>query len=204
MVSEKRKLLKATIADLVKRHGCDLTKDQQKIRAKQVLNLFDGDAWDIFDSDPTKNIPAIIEFTYEYQLDTTTSHEISDKAEQLRGLALKAATLEDGIKLGMALERFLYEAGPESEAVRKKQRINAGANDARAKKNKRYQERDDRIIEAAKAMFKQKPGIKTKQVRDKLMVEFTENTIEQTDITREQMYRLVLIAKRELKMRSRP
>jgi hypothetical protein len=204
MASENRKRLKAAIADHVKRQQPDLTKAQQEIRAKQLLHILDGDAGGIFDTDPAKNIPAIIEFTYEFQLDRSTSDDLSKQAEQLRALARKARTLADGIELGMALQRFLYESGPEAEAVRKKQGSNAGAKDALAKKNAYYHDRADRIMNKAKVMFTKNPDAATKQVAADLLIWFNGNpkTIEK-EITAEQMYRLVLNAKRELKMRSR-
>lgn len=105
MANEKRKRLKATIADAVKRsQGKTFTEGQQKMLAKQLLNIFDGDSKDTFESNSARQIPAIIALTYEYQLDTTTSKELSDQAERLRALARKATTLGDGIELGMALE----------------------------------------------------------------------------------------------------
>jgi hypothetical protein len=118
MASNKRKLLKATIARVVKQYGSK--KEQEKI-AKQLLNVVDGDAAGIFDPDPAIQIPAIIEYTYEWQLDTTTSQELSDQAGQLRALALTAkgflgsdhaAALAAGIALGTAWNQFLLDTGP--------------------------------------------------------------------------------------------
>jgi hypothetical protein len=121
MACDKRKLLKSTIADFVKQRG-DLTREQQGIRAKELLNMLDAGAEDIFSLDPVKQIPAIIEYTYEWQLDTTTSQELIDQAAQLRELAETAkaylgggdpeAALAAGLALGMALEQFLYQSGP--------------------------------------------------------------------------------------------
>jgi hypothetical protein len=118
MASNKRKRLESAIAQVVKQHGSK--KEQEKI-AKQLLNVVDGNAAGIFDPDPARQIPAIIEYTYEWQLDTTTPQELCEQAGQLRALAETAkayldndhaAALAAGIALGTAWNQFLLDTGP--------------------------------------------------------------------------------------------
>jgi hypothetical protein len=212
----------ATIRDVVKRsQGKRLTEEQQQFLAKQLLNVIDGECEGIFESDPAKKIPAIIALTYEYQLDTTTSEELSNHAAQLRSLAYQAAghqggdhaaALEAGITLGMALEQFLFEAGPLAEIIR----INMAARDrsagGRDKGHKTKQLRIDWLKNTAKEKFRNKPDANAKAVARDIewhiqqiqqeVIELedprTNAAIEKWKISIDAIYKLVLKAQDDL------
>lgn len=220
--SNQRKLMIATIRDVVKRsQGERFTEEQQKFLVKQLLNVIDSDVKGIFESDPAKKIPAIIALTYEYQLDTTTSEEISNHADRLRSLAHQAAShldgdhataLEAGITLGMALEQFLFEGGPLAEIIRISMAARDRSAGGRDKGHKTKQLRIDWLKNTAKEKFRNKPNAKPMAVARDIQWEIeriqqevikledvrTKAAIEKWKISIEAIYKLVLKAQDDL------
>jgi hypothetical protein len=172
--SNQRKQMIATIRDVVKRwKGERFTEKEQQFLVKQLLNVIDSEVEGIFESDPAKKIPAIIGLTYEYQLDTKTSEDLSNQAEQLRSLAYQAAkhligdqaaALEAGINLGMALKKFLFESGPFAEIIRVHMASRDHSAGGRDKGHKTKQLRIAWLKNAAREKFRNKPNVKPRDV----------------------------------------